>query len=73
MSPKEKAKELVHKFMISLYGDFQPDLSHPKQCALVAVDEIINNQMSMRIYWDNIEVVENVKYLQEVKQEIEKL
>lgn len=40
------------------------------ECALICVDTILNNQMSMRVFYDNIEIVENVKFWQEVKQEI---
>ena len=66
MTPKEKA--------IQLYNKFYNTSSHPhhvetrqqiaKQCALIAVDEILNV----------IEVPSTeYKYWQEVKQEIEKL
>jgi hypothetical protein len=66
MTPKEKA--------IELYNKFYNTSSHPhhvetrqqiaKQCALIAVDEILNV----------IEVPSTeYKYWQEVKQEIEKL
>jgi hypothetical protein len=61
MTPKEKAKDLVIKFT------FQRDnheLYVAKQCALIAVDEIINLCASG---------LSETKYWQEVKQEIEKL
>ena len=57
MTPKEKALELVHKYYIySLKG---------KECALIAVDEIINSAL---FKWLDDEI-----YWQEVKQEIENL
>ena len=58
MTPKEKAKELVDKFIQTNGNAF-----FAKQCALIAVDEIINYSEE----WDDSE------YWQEVKQEIEKL
>jgi hypothetical protein len=57
MTPKEKAKELVNKFCATRLYDEQA-----KQCALISVDEIIEECV-----WDWTE------YWQEVKQEIEKL
>ncbi len=71
MTPKEKAKELVDKMS---YNDF--DKYHncsyyvAKNCALIAVNEIINNS----IEWLGCKYQdEEIKYWQEVKQEIEKL
>jgi hypothetical protein len=67
MKPKEKAYELVTKFCITSY---RPNVvKKAKQCALIAVDEIINSIVitdlttaeNQFIYWD------------EVKTEIEKL
>ena len=42
MTPKEKAEELVKKYEIQFlsFGDYLPT-SKAKQCALIAVDEII--------------------------------
>ena len=63
MTIKEKAKELFDKFN-------KPDTTHypyvnnAQQCALIAVDEILQ-----QILWDKAAV----KYWNEVKQEIEKL
>jgi hypothetical protein len=69
MTPKEKAKELFHYYIkellsakYSINGFVIKDLA--KQCALIAVDEIINLD-----YFS----VEGREYWQEVKQEIEKL
>ena len=70
-TPKEKAEELVD----SMYGCAEINRSEAKQCALIAVDEMLNdysymqnvrnansNQIhSRRVYW------------QEVKQEIKNL
>ena len=74
MTQKEKAEELVNKFKkhakenrISLGatpGKFK-NIHHPKQCALIAVDEIMD-ALEKNGCW-------NYDYWQEVKQEIEKL
>ena len=78
MTPKEKAKELVDKFYQYANEEFDDKLNEypgqvlserrkmrkesSKQCAFIAVDEILNviDNFEM-IYWEN------------VKQEIEKL
>lgn len=76
---KEKAEELVDKYLISVEVSFKEDsiprivnapmrIKSAKQCALIAVDEII--------YY--LEIVlgvdkEDFEYWQEVKTEIEKL
>ena len=72
MTPKEKAKELVDKFepyvirytqddVVGYLEQETPILEYQKQCALIAVDEIIwllnNNQI-------------DIDYYQQVKQEI---
>jgi hypothetical protein len=59
MTPKEKAIELVEKYILLCeYGLTEI------HCALIAVDEIIKSLSSMGI---------PTSYWQEVKQEIEKL
>lgn len=58
MTSKEKAKELVEKFIPHSSGN--SNNNEAKQCALIAVDEILEN---------NDDYVNN-KYWQEVKQEL---
>ena len=78
MIPKEKAVELVDKFrMILILSDTDAGqeilcTSISKECALTAVDEILWEIIK---YADNSReyVVNNSKYWQEVKQEIETL
>ena len=70
MTPKEKAKELVDKMLDKQeYSDVYQERGiiswSAKQCALVAVDEIITNR-------ERIKGIDKL-YWQEVKQEIEKL
>jgi len=68
MTPKEKAQYLVDKFIPYAYGIWDKNGSkeeryYSKQCALIAVNEIIEVA-----YWNSVK-----EYYQEVKQEIEKL
>ena len=67
MSPKEKAKELQYKYM-SIRWDIGPD--DAKQCALIAVDEIIKQLVPIERAPNNKSAFQ---YWQEVKQEIELL
>lgn len=64
MTPKEKARELVDKIKLATdeFGYININTERHKQCALIAVDELIK-QVSHSY----------VGYWQEVKQEIEKL
>ena len=63
MTPKEKAIELFDK----MYWHFRTlaDTDICKQCALIAVDEILKGENNF------IQTNEHYKYWQEVKQEIE--
>lgn len=73
MIPKEKAEELVIKYL-RLNGDtewFHKVLA--KQCALIAVDEIIKlNVFDCNDEWSD-EDGDTREYWKQVKQEIEKL
>lgn len=64
MDAKEKAKELVEK-MFQTGSALYADRVGAKQCALIAVDEIINAGKDVDEFSD--------RYWYEVKQEIEKL
>jgi hypothetical protein len=69
MEPKLKAKELVNK----MYNQIQPDelgkdYNSAKQCALIAVDELIIEKNK----WENGSFYTS-KYWDYVKHEIEKL
>ena len=71
MAPKEKAEKLVLRFMYLQepnYNWFHKGLG--KQCALIAVDEIIQETDT---YYDTLIASERKLFLEEVKQEIEKL
>lgn len=62
MTPKEKAIELVTKFLTYSNQFYPNDTRDAKQCALISVDEILQTCTESSIW-----------YWQEVKQEIEKL
>ena len=67
MTPKEKAKELVNKY----WGKgITNDKEIAKQCALIAVDEILNWHLEF-LFISNESV--GHQYWLDVKQEIEKL
>jgi hypothetical protein len=75
MTAKEKAEELIRRF-------YSIGAIECKQCALIAVDEILNSNPHIYIEiggsdcrgdWSYKEAQSNQLYWQEVKQEIEKL
>jgi hypothetical protein len=70
MTAKEKAKELYDKMYLvpELNGSCILTKHTAKQCALIAVDEIINSRPAI-----TDSQIEYKNYWQEVKQEIEKL
>lgn len=65
MTPQEKAEELVEKFDELL--TYKESKTKVKQCALIAVDEII--ELLPEIAFG----MKIIGYYQQVKQEIEKL
>lgn len=66
MTPKEKAEELFDK-----YDDYPLTYHWKKECAIIAVDEILN-LMIKEFKWDIFYNV-YIEYWLEVKQEIEQL
>jgi len=75
MTPNEKAIELVEKYGIWCWNNGVCDYELAKQCALIAVNEIINSGIHVDFYWDKStkHIFGYVQYYEEVKQEIEKL
>jgi hypothetical protein len=70
MTPKEKAKELVNKFMPFVYVDKSiGEYFNAKNCALIAVDEIL------AIFYDDYQSmwVRELNFWHLVKNEIEEL
>jgi hypothetical protein len=68
MTPKEKAEDLLSKYYFQVQT-----LDKQKQCALIAVDQIILEQCKSSELKDARYQDERIHYWQEVKQEIEKL
>ena len=75
MTPKEKAVELYSKYE-QLGRDFTRGVSmheFAKQCALIAVDEIINGYEFDSLNIEHKRIMDNINFWDEVKAEIEKL
>ena len=74
MTPKEKAKELVSKYihLAKQTSGANGTLYNSKQCALIAVDEIIGQWEIIDVYLanGNGELNQNLKYWYTVKKEI---
>jgi len=77
MTPKEKARELVNKMYGSDINDFESlknnhpeDFQLSKDCALIAVDEMLFLINKLRLY---IRYDDEIKFFIEVKQEIDRL
>ena len=84
MTPKEKAKELFGKYatyVVMWAGDVNTSHQNCKQCALIAVDEIIQSRNQDKRFDDTLNLTSEywtahpmyLTYWKEVKQEIEKL
>ena len=74
MTLKEKAKELVGRFYVwTSRNTTKVNIAHydAKQCALICVDEMLKPIFMKGKRYDR--TLEEVLFLQEVKQEIEKL
>ena len=58
MIPKEKANELYNKYathVVMWVGDINTTHQNCKQCALIAVDEILNLlPLANRDYWEEV-------------------
>ena len=72
MTPKEKAEELVNKYLPIVNGGevYSWVIEKTKQCALIAVDEILkSNPYDV----SKTDMDSTIDFWQEVKQEIEKI
>ena len=84
MTPKEKASELFDKYLnyryrFIDYKDYAVDIKSVKNCALIAVDELIKNSCNSKWRYmafgteGDSNSIYFKEYWQEVKQEIERL
>ncbi len=71
MTPQEKAKELFDKIdtVIDEWGNYPMCFDTSKQCALIVVDEIIEEALGL----DDNDYQSKYDYWEQVKQELEKL
>ena len=60
-TPKEKAKELFEKFLFYTLNDFSDEnFEQTRQCALVAVNEVLNEENhfiqtdAQLLYWEQL-------------------
>jgi hypothetical protein len=71
MTPKEKANEIFSKMHNEVYESYGTEIGFiSKQCALIAVDEIIS--LNIFDYYESDRKI-RIEYWQEVKQELENL
>ena len=76
MTPKEEAKELVDSFLYLDYSVLTE--ARAKQCALIAVDKIIDNCKETTKLYSTYDIVNSdvscqpLSHWQEVKRELEK-
>ena len=78
MTPREKARQLIETFNHIdkyYYDESFKDTDLGKQCALIAVDEIIKLEPYNRKFrlFEKAKFYDQTQYWQEVKKEIEKL
>lgn len=73
MTPKEKAEELFNQYANIIYQRALTVIQYEicKQCALIAVDEILSDYKNYLMH-ENTEY-KGLMYWQEVKKELEKL
>jgi hypothetical protein len=68
MTPKEKAEEIYTKFV-----RMESHCDDAQECALIAVDEILNNFGNLTDGKQHYCAYATIQYYKEVKQEIERL
>jgi hypothetical protein len=78
MTPKEKAQELIKKFSFntrcfSETKGWEDSFFDAKECALIAVDELIESHLLLTTTHEREPSIRCKRYWKEVKQEIEKL
>jgi hypothetical protein len=73
MTPKEKAKDLYNKFLRYVPAEEEFEHEYSKQCALLAVEEIIPIVNSYENALSASQQSNYLEYWHEVKEEIEKL
>ena len=72
MNAKEKAEQLYDKFLQYVPAEEEFEHEYAKKCALIAIDEVLNNTKKILNVLDTNSMYNNW-FWEEVKQEIEKL
>ena len=72
MTPQEKAKELVKKFIQFTPAEEEFEYPFAKQCALIAVDEILENFGTLTEGKEHYAAYSTIRFYQQVKQELMK-
>ena len=70
MTPKEKAEELINRYLEILAGGMYDVREEAKKCALVCVDECIKEHCHESEHKDPLAQDRWIDYWQEVKKEI---
>lgn len=73
MTPKEKAKQLIDKIWIYSIPNSNGSWNNAKQCALICVDEIINNNNKIPGNAIGLHTDINSNFWEQVKQEIQNI
>ena len=80
MTPKDKAQELVDKFKhntraFNETNGWEDTLHNAKECALIAVNEVLNmvNYQVMFIDLKSTDVIYSYEYWEQVKEQINQL
>ena len=73
MTPKDKAIELVEKYNLNENLFYSISEYQAKDCALIAVDEIISGYEFDSLEIEHKRIMDNINFWDNVKQEIEKL
>jgi hypothetical protein len=75
MTPQEKAEQLFQLYLpfVSSIGSTDDIKYRCKQCALIAVDEILNGYEFDSLDIEHKRIMDNINYWDKVKQEIENL
>jgi hypothetical protein len=74
LTPKVKAKEFVNKFSTKLpFYSEKDNLSKSKQCALIAIDEMIKEMTDLYKSHNSIDNFNRLNFWFEVKRELNNL
>ena len=74
MTAEDKAKQLIENFReVGIASSKEAEIHSAKQCALIAVEEILNLQNMDKGKWLPTVVPDSIKYWQSVKEAINQI